>query len=154
MNRPAIMLIATILLVTAALSGAAAPQLESVTRSPTVVIQLTSGQDDMLALSSALRFAEDARDMGRTVILFFTKAGVRVPLLTMSPDLRFINEPQLTTQQRLLRLQEAGVQFVVCGHAAHMLGVRDHEFLPGTFITESNQAILRRTGSNAVVFTF
>jgi predicted peroxiredoxin len=136
------------LMIGAAQQRAAAPT----PTKPAVVIQFTSGPDDVFALTAGLGLAEDAVKDGRRVILFFSKGGARIPMRSLSFDLRIGHDQPV--RQRLLALQQHGARLIICGHSAQLLGIYDAEFLDDTFIAETNRALLARMGDNAVVFTY
>lgn len=136
-------------------SGAIAAQPDRpvpITAAPVVVVNITSGPSDLFAVTTGLRMADEARSLGRRVIVLFNNAGVRVPMQSLPAELRLNNEPPLI--QMLHDLRAAGVEFIVCDFSVRALGIHDAEFVAGTFIAHTNEAVLQRMGANAVVFTY
>lgn len=119
---------------------------------PAVVVNITSGPNDLFAVTTGLRMAAEARSLGRRVIVLFNNAGVRVPMQSLPAELRLNNEPPLI--QMLLDLRAAGAEFIVCDFSVRALGIHDAEFVADTFIAHTNEAVLHRMGTNAVVFTY
>ena len=118
----------------------------------TIVVHITSGPDDIFSIMTGLHVAEDARNLGRRVIIMFSKAGARVPMASTGWELRIGDQPPV--RDILIALQQRGVDLIVCDFSAATLGIYDQEFLSGTFIANTNETLLRRMGRNAAVFTF
>lgn len=118
----------------------------------TIVIHITSGPDDLFGIMNGLHMAEDARNLGRRVIIMFSKGGARVPMVNTGWELRM--GEQRPVRDILIELQDRGVDLIVCDFSATTLGIRDAEFISGTFIANTNETLLKRMGGNATVFTF
>jgi len=121
-------------------------------RQATVVIHITSGPDQILAIERAYEMARGAILEGRRVVLFFGQAGTQVAVRRFPPELRIDQAPP--QWQQLKKLVELGARPVVCGESAHLFGIRDAEFIPESEITNNDRSIFRISGPNATVWTF
>jgi predicted peroxiredoxin len=118
----------------------------------TVIVSITSGQDDLFKIMSAFHLAQDALEDGRRVILYFNGRGVTVPVRRLENDLRLGRDrPVWLTLQDLMR---QGAEVVVAGEAARVLGMVVEDFIPGAAIRPWSGKVFSTVDSNTLVFTY
>lgn len=118
----------------------------------TVIVSITSGQDDLFRIMSAFHLAQDALEDGRRVILYFNDRGVTVPVRRLENDLRLGRDrPLWMTLQDLMR---GGAEVVVAGEAARLLGMVVEDFVPGAVIRPWSGKVFTSVDSNTLVFTY
>lgn len=119
---------------------------------PTVIVSITTGQDDLFKIVSAFHLAQDALEDGRRVILYFNGRGVTVPVRRLEDDLRMGRDrPVWLTLQDLMR---GGAEVVVAGEAARVLGMVVDDFIPGTQIGAWSGKVFSKVDDNTLVFTY
>ncbi len=117
-----------------------------------VIINITSGQDDLFKLMAAFHLAEDALEDGRRVVLFFSGRGVTVPVKRVDADLRLGKErPMWVVLHDLMR---NGAEVLVAAESARVLGMVDADFVDGTQIGAWGGKVFSKVDAGTVVFTY
>jgi predicted peroxiredoxin len=119
--------------------------------SPDLVLNVTSGQEDLHAVTMALQLAGHGLNAGREVTLFL---NVRAPALArkdLSDKVAFHGNPPL--QKMLTDLMARGARIIVCPACATVMGVSETDLLPGVKLA-TREALFDRLGPDAVVFSY
>jgi predicted peroxiredoxin len=118
----------------------------------TVVFNITSGPDNLLAVATAFHVAEEALADNRRVILFFNLAGMNVPLKRFPQDLRVGRDRPVWTL--LNDLMSHGAQVLVARGQLEALGMYEADFVDGTQFAPYAGNIFAKMTKNTVVFTY
>jgi predicted peroxiredoxin len=118
---------------------------------PCIVFNITSGKDDLHALTMALQLAGHALDDGREVVLFMNVRATELARKDASPTLAFRENPPLQTM--LKKLMERGAKMLVCPHCMKVQGVEPADLLPGAEVA-SRETLFGNLGPNAHVFSY
>ena len=119
-------------------------------RTSVMLFSVTSGVDDVHAVTMALQLAGHALDDGRQVVLFFNVRGAEVPTRSLPADLAFKAKP---IKALLADRIERGAQVHVCPHCMKALGVEPGDLVEGAQVTD-RQKLFANIGPNTVVFTY
>ena len=118
---------------------------------PCLVLNITSGKDDLHAATMALQLAGHALDDGRDVVLFMNVRAPELARKDFSPTLAFHDNPPLQTM--LKQLMERGATMLVCPHCMKVQGVTPADLLPGAEVA-SRETLFGNLGPNAHVFSY
>ncbi|MCI0676645.1 MAG: DsrE family protein [Phycisphaerales bacterium] len=118
----------------------------------TVVINVTTGPDEIMSVVTALHVAEDALDDGRHVVLFFNGRGVTVPVKRLHQDLSLGDERPLWVM--LDELVGRGAEVLVARESARILNMADAEFMNGTQLGQWGGSVFCKMHGESVVFTY
>jgi predicted peroxiredoxin len=118
----------------------------------TVVFNITSGPDNLLAVTTAFHVAEEALADNRRVILFFNLAGMNVPLKRFPQDLRVGRDRPVWTL--LNDLMSHGAQVLVARGQVEALGMYEADFVDGAQVAPYAGNIFAKMTKNTVVFTY
>ncbi len=125
---------------------------ESTMGKPTVVINLTSGKDDLHAVTMGLNLAEHTVAAGHQCVIFFNVKAP--PLASKNLPKRFGMTGQKPVRQYLEELSAQGATLLVCPMCAEIMKVKPEELVSeATMITDRNQLFDHLT-ANTVVFTY
>jgi predicted peroxiredoxin len=119
---------------------------------PTLVINLTSGKEDLHAVVMAFHFAEHGLDDGREVVVFFNVASPPLASKNLDESVRFQEMPSVRSM--IDGLLKKGAKMVVCPLCAKITGVTAEELAPGIEMIEDRGQIFDHLHSNAVVFSY
>lgn len=143
----------------AVLAGSAAAQEDSarrpgrpVLRKPTLVINLTSGENDLHAVAMGLHFAEHGLADNREVVIFFNVKSPPLARKDLADSVRFGEMPSIKAM--IAKLRESGAKMVVCPMCAEITGVKAEELAPGIEMIEDRKQIFDHLHVNSVVFTY
>jgi len=143
----------------ALLIGSAAAQEQTVKklakpvpRKPTLVINLTSGENDLHAVVMGLHFAEHGLADNREVVIFFNVKSPPLAKKNLADSVRFKEMPPV--KEMIAKLLQGGVKMVVCPMCAEIMGVQAEELAPGIQMVEDRKQIFDHLHVNSVVFTY
>lgn len=118
----------------------------------TVVLNITSGPDEVFRLLTAFHVAEDAVADGRHVVLFFNGRGVTVPLKRLSDELQLGRE---RTLWRVLQdLVQCGTEVLVARESVRALNLSDDEFIVETQFGQWGGSVFCKMEPGSVVFSY
>jgi predicted peroxiredoxin len=118
---------------------------------PNVVFNLTSGKEDLHAVTMALQLANHALDDGRAVTLFFNVRAVEFARADLTDAAVFADNPPI--REMLAKLHERGATLLVCPACAAKMGVKREGLMPGaTFATRAT--LFGKLDASAVVFSY
>jgi len=118
---------------------------------PTLFINLTSGKEDLHAVTMAYQLAGHGLDAGREVVLFF---NVRAPeLVEFSLSEEFRLRDNLPLRDMLANLMKRGARVMVCPHCMGEMGVLESELVQGAEVA-MRETLFAQLGPDAVVFTY
>ncbi len=146
---------AAVMLIGAMLVGCAgsgsAPNAQTIADArPVVVLNITSGPEDIKAGSMALLLAGHALDDGRAVILFFNVHGVKLADRNLSPTLASHDRP---VRQLLADLIDRGATVLVCPACMTAADMTPADLVPGA-TTASREALFGPLDDRAIVFSY
>ena len=118
---------------------------------PALLINITSGKEDLHAVTMAYQLAGHGLDAGREVVLFFNVRAPELAEFGLSEEFRLRDNPPLRLM--LEDLMKRGVQVMVCPHCMHEMGVLDTELVPGAEVA-MRETLFAHLGPDAVVFTY
>ena len=119
--------------------------------SPDFVLNVTSGQEDLHAVTMALQLAGHALHAERDVTVFL---NVRAPALAhknLSDKVAFHGNPPI--QKMLTNVMSRGARIIVCPACATVMGVAEGDLLPGVQLA-SRELLFGQLGPDAVVFSY
>lgn len=116
-----------------------------------LVLNVTSGAEDLHRVTMALQLAGHALDDGRDVLVFL---NVRAPVFASKncPDaMTFRQNPPIP--QMLASLMERGAEVHVCPHCMKVMGVAEADLIPGAEVTD-REKLFSHLGPNSHVFSY
>ncbi|MBN2476377.1 MAG: DsrE family protein [Pirellulales bacterium] len=119
---------------------------------PTLVVNLTSGQDDLHAVVMAFHFAEHGLDDGREVVVFFNVASPPLACKNLDASVKFREMPPVRAM--VAHLLNRGAKIVVCPLCAKITGVTAEELAPGIAMIKDRRQIFGHLHGEAVVFSY
>lgn len=99
-----------------------------------VLLNLTTGQDDLHSVSMGLNLAKTAAERGLPVVVFLNVAAPVFASTALPPDTRYEDFPPV--QELLAAITAGGGKILVCGHCAEVSGVDLSTLLPGIQVSE------------------
>lgn len=118
---------------------------------PTMVLNITSGKEDLHAVTMALQLAGHALNDGREVVLFFNVRAPEFARADLPDTFHFGENPPI--KKMIADLIAGGAQPLVCPHCAAAMGVKETDFAPGMKMA-SRESLFGKLGPDAVVFTY
>jgi len=119
---------------------------------PTLVINLTSGQGDLHAVTMGLHFAEHGLADNREVVVFFNVKSPPLARKDLADSARFKEMPPI--REMIAKLLQGGAKMVVCPMCAEAMGVKADELAPGIEMVKNRKQIFDHLHVNSVVFTY
>ena len=116
-----------------------------------LVLNVTSGAEDLHRVTMALQLAGHALDDGRDVLVFL---NVRAPVFATKncPDsMAFRRNPPI--REMLASLMERGAKVHVCPHCMMAMGVAESDLMPGAEVT-TREKLFSYLGPNSHVFSY
>ena len=117
----------------------------------TVLINITSGKEDLHAVTMAFQLAGHALDDGRTVVLFLNVRAPEFARQDLSAGFVLRDNPPI--RDMLANLAARGARVLVCPHCMEVMGVHEGDLIEGAQVA-SRQTLFADLGPNAVVFTY
>jgi predicted peroxiredoxin len=116
-----------------------------------LLINVTSGKDNLHAASMGLNLAQTALAAGHEVVVFLNVAAPVLATTTLGDDVRFAD---FTPVSQLLRdIIARGGKVIVCGHCAAVSNVAESTLLPGTQVSRHGE-LLGFLKSGMVAFSY
>jgi predicted peroxiredoxin len=125
---------------------------EAACQKPTLVINLTSGKEDLHAVVMAVHFAEHGLDDGREVVVFFNVASPPLASKDLDESVKFQDMPSVRSM--IDGLLKKGAKMVVCPLCAKVTGVTAEGLVPGIDMIQDRGQIFDHLHGNAVVFSY
>ncbi|TWT76337.1 hypothetical protein CA13_68310 [Planctomycetes bacterium CA13] len=119
---------------------------------PTLVINLTSGPDDLHAVSMGLHFAEHGLADGREAVVFFNVKSPPLARKNLPDSVRFMDKEPVN--KLITDLLEHGAKMFVCPMCAEITGVQKDELVPGIQLIEDRKQLFDHLHNNTVVFSY
>jgi predicted peroxiredoxin len=130
---------------------AAAPSLVKSQSAPVVVINLTSGAEDLHSAWMGLSLARMSLEEKRDVVVFLNVRGPVFASRSKGARLAYRQHPRLSAT--LTGLAGRGARVLVCPLCARELGITEKDLIPGaSFATK--QSLFSKLGENTVVFSY
>ncbi len=118
---------------------------------PAIVFNITSGKEDLHAVTMALQLAGHALDDGREAVLFL---NVRAPELARAdlPE-SFAFGPNPPVKKMLADLLARGAQLIVCPHCMKALGMTEADLVNGAKVA-NRELLFGKLGPGTAVFSY
>ncbi len=118
---------------------------------PVLLINLTSGKEDLHAVTMGLQLAGHGLAAERDVVLFMNVRASELARKDLTPSLIFSDNPPV--KQMLADLMAKGVHVYVCPACAKAIGVTEADIVPGAKMA-TRELLFGKLGPDAVVFTY
>lgn len=127
------------------------PEAPPAATKPSFVLNITSGQEDLHAVTMALQLAGHALNDGRDVTLFL---NVRAPVLArkdLPETVVFKDNPPV--RKMLADLMQRGARVLACPACMKVMGVGDDDLAPG-IQKATRELLFGQLGPDAAVFSY
>lgn len=131
-------------------ASAQTPATEKVER-PTVVVNITHGEDDLHAVSMGIGLASTALKAGRRSIIFL---NVHAPVLAAADlprDVKFANFPPI--KEMLESFVANGGELYVCGHCAAVWKIAESNLIKGAIVVQHDD-LFKKLPATALTFSY
>jgi predicted peroxiredoxin len=118
---------------------------------PGVLFNITSGKEDLHAVTMALQLAGHALDDGREVTLFLNVRATEFASKSLSARFAFLDNPSIKSM--FAKLTARGAHLVVCPHCMDAMGVRTEDLVEGAQVA-TRELLFGKLGAQTVVFTY
>ncbi|HUU82078.1 MAG TPA: DsrE family protein [Phycisphaerae bacterium] len=118
---------------------------------PTIVINLTSGKEDLHSATMALELAGHGLKDGRAVIVFL---NVRAPELAdknLPATCGLADKPAI--RDTITNLMQEGATFLCCPSCMKVLGVQETDLIPGVKLA-TRELLFGNMGADTAVFSY
>jgi len=129
--------------------GSAEPQVGQTP--PTVLLNVTSGDEDLLAVTTAFHVAEHSLARGRTAVLFFNVRGPVIASKRLPETTKLGGDPPI--RQQLAELIRKGAKVYVCPYCVKAAGLRKEDLVAGVELA-TPEKIFDHVHANSVVFSY
>lgn len=104
-----------------------------------LLINVTSGKENLHAASMGLNLAKTALEAGHEVVVFLNVAAPILATTTLGDDVKFAD---FTPVSQLIRdIIAKGGKVIVCGHCAAVSNVAESTLLPGTQVAHHGELL-------------
>jgi predicted peroxiredoxin len=124
---------------------------EEAGRKGLVVINLTSGKEDLHAVNMALELAGHALNDDREVIIFLNVRAPELASKSLPTTCGLAGKPPIP--ETLNQLMKRGAAVLCCPSCMQVLGVQETDLVPGVKLA-TREALFGRIGERAVVFSY
>jgi predicted peroxiredoxin len=104
-----------------------------------LLLNLTTGQDDMHAVSMGLNLAKTAVERGIPVVVFLNVAAPVFASTELPAETSYEDFPPV--QELLTSIMSGGGKVFVCAHCAEVSGVDVKTLLPGVVVSEHGELL-------------
>ena len=118
---------------------------------PAMVLNVTSGREDVHAVTMALQLAGHGLDDGREVVLFLNVRAADFARRDLSEAIAFGGNPPV--KKMIAALIGRGARVLVCPHCAKVLGVAEDDIIDGARLA-TRESLFGALGTNSVVFSY
>lgn len=118
---------------------------------PGLVLNVTSGREDLHAVTMALQLAGHGLNDGRAVTLFLNVRAPDLARADLPESLAFGGNPPV--RKMLADLLGRGATVLVCPACAEAMGVKASDLLAGVEMA-TREALFAKLDANTVVFTY
>ena len=116
-----------------------------------ILLNLTTGPDDLHAVSMGLNLAKTAAERGLPVVVFLNVEAPVFASTTLPADTRYEDFPPV--QEMLSAIMASGGKVFVCGHCAEVSGVDLTTLIPEVVVSEHG-SLLDELGPGLVGFSY
>jgi predicted peroxiredoxin len=116
-----------------------------------LVVNLTSGQEDLHAVNMALELAGHGLDDGRQVILFLNVRAPEVGSKKLPPTCALAGKLPITDMLRKV-IQRGGI-VLCCPSCMKVVGIDEADLLPGIKLA-TREGLFGKLGAESVVFSY
>ncbi len=118
---------------------------------PAIVLNVTSGREDVHAVTMALQLAGHGLDDGRPVVVFLNVRAVDFARRDLSEAIAFDGNPPV--KKMISALMGRGARVLVCPHCAKALGVGEDDIIDGAQMA-TRESLFGSLGAGAAVFSY
>ena len=104
-----------------------------------LLLNLTTGQDDLHAVSMGLNLAKTAVERGIPVVVFLNVAAPVFASTELPAETSYEDFPPV--QELLTSIMNGGGKVFVCGHCAEVSGVDVERLLPGVVVSAHGELL-------------
>ncbi len=119
---------------------------------PTLVINLTSGEDDLHAVMMGLHLAEHGVAAERQTVVFFNVKAPPLARKELADTVRLGD--MMPVGEMIAKLQKDGVTMLVCPMCAEVMGVEADQLAEGIKMIEDRMQLFDHLHAGATVFTY
>ncbi|TWU37749.1 hypothetical protein Q31b_45380 [Novipirellula aureliae] len=152
MIRKSLVVVTTLLVFSTMATSQAADTTTLDVSKPTLVINLTSGPDDLHAVSMGLNFAGHGIADGREVVVFFNVKSPPLARKDLADSVRFQDKEPIHTL--ITDLLKNGAKMFVCPMCAEITEVSEDQLTPGIELIKDRKQLFDYLHSNSVVFSY
>jgi predicted peroxiredoxin len=116
-----------------------------------ILLNVTTGMDDLHAVSMGLNLAKTAAERGLPVVVFLNVAAPIFASTSLPADTQYQDFPPV--QELLSAVMAGGGKVFVCGHCAEVAGVDLTTLMPGVVVSEHG-TLLAALGPGLVGFSY
>jgi len=116
-----------------------------------LLFNVTSGKEDLHAVTMAFQLANHGLEDGRAVTLFFNVRAVEFASTSCSDKLAFGGNPPLT--EMLAALIDKGATMIVCPHCWEAMGYGEGDLVEGVTLAD-REKVFGPLDAGAAVFTY
>jgi predicted peroxiredoxin len=102
-----------------------------------LLINVTSGKENLHAVSMGLNLAKTALEAGHEVVVFLNVAAPALATTTLGDDVKFGDFAPVS--QLIRDIIAKGGKVIVCGHCAAVSNVAESTLLPGTTVAHHGE---------------
>jgi predicted peroxiredoxin len=116
-----------------------------------VVLNITSGRDDLHAVSMAVALATHSLEHGHKTVIFLNVHAPQLAVEDLGDDVKYADFPPV--REMLSTFMEKGGTLYACEHCTAVCGVDKQELLDGITIVKHGQ-LLDDLNGNSLVFSY
>ena len=116
-----------------------------------VVLNITSGKDDLHAVSMAVALAIHSLEHGHKTVIFLNVHAPELAAKDLGDDVKYADFPPV--KQMLTTFMEKGGTLYACEHCTGVCGVKSENLLDGIAITKHGK-LLGELNGNSLVFSY
>jgi predicted peroxiredoxin len=120
-------------------------------KEPAIIVDMTSGAEDLHAVWMGLALADHALADGRRAVVYLNVHAVPLGTKKADPELRFDDKPPV--RKHLESLMEKGARVIVCPGCSKVHGVTAEDLLPGVTFAD-REKLFGPIVPNSVVFSY
>lgn len=116
-----------------------------------VVLNITSGKDDLHAVSMGMGLAIHSLEHGHKTVVFLNVHAPALAVKDLGDDVKYADFPPV--REMLMKFMEKGGKLYSCEHCTGVCGVKKENLLDGIVITKHGK-LLSELNGNSLVFSY
>lgn len=118
---------------------------------PTVVVNITRGEDDLHAVSMAIGLASSAIKAGRRSVIFLNVRAPSLAVADLPKSVKFGDFPPI--REMLASFVADGGELYICGHCAAVWKVPESNFIKGAAMVQHDD-LFKKLPAAALTFSY